>query len=128
MPRRSSTLSRHSEPHLREATPAAQQREPAGRRRPRARQAAGKLFVLDTNVLMHDPTSLFRFEEHDVFLPMQTLETLADHKKGISEVARNARKARRYPDDIVPKDAAGRIATGIPLATRPAASLVTISS
>ena len=33
-----------------------------------------KLFVLDTNVLMHDPTSLFRFEEHDVYLPMTTLE------------------------------------------------------
>ena len=108
-------MSRHSEPHLREATPAAQQREPAGRRRPRARQAAGKLFVLDTNVLMHDPTSLFRFEEHDVFLPMQTLEELDDHKKGISEVARNARQASRYLDEIVTKEA-GRIATGIPLA------------
>ena len=31
---------------------------------------SSKLFVLDTNVLMHDPTSLFRFEEHDIFLPM----------------------------------------------------------
>jgi PhoH-like ATPase len=50
-----------------------------------------KLFVLDTNVLMHDPTSLFRFEEHDVYLPMVTLEELDDHKKGMSEVARNAR-------------------------------------
>src|SRR5712675_382040 len=50
-----------------------------------------KLFVLDTNVLMHDPTSLFRFEEHDIFLPMVTLEELDNNKKGISEVARNAR-------------------------------------
>ena len=51
---------------------------------PRAQKstAATKLFVLDTNVLMHDPTSLFRFEEHDVFLPMVTLEELDDHKKG----------------------------------------------
>src|SRR4249920_2604416 len=54
-----------------------------------------RIYVLDTNVLMHDPTSLFRFEEHDVFLPMQTLEELDDHKKGISEVARNARQASR---------------------------------
>ena len=45
-----------------------------------------KLFVLDTNVLMHDPASLFRFEEHDVYLPMMTLEELDDHKKGMSEV------------------------------------------
>ena len=47
-----------------------------------------KLFVLDTNVLMHDPTSLFRFEEHDIYIPMATLEELDAHKKGMSEVAR----------------------------------------
>ena len=64
---------------------------------------------------MHDPTSLFRFEEHDVFLPMQTLEELDDHKKGISEVARNARQASRYLDEIVSR-ASGRIQAGIPLA------------
>ena len=55
--------------------------------------AATKLFVLDTNVLMHDPTSLFRFEEHDVYIPMATLEELDNHKKGMSEVSRNARQA-----------------------------------
>ena len=48
-----------------------------------------KLFVLDTNVLLHDPSSLFRFEEHDVYLPMMTLEELDHKKKGMSEVARN---------------------------------------
>ena len=57
-----------------------------------------KLFVLDTNVLMHDPTSLFRFEEHDLYLPMITLEELDDHKKGMTEVARNARQASRFLD------------------------------
>jgi len=41
-----------------------------------------KLFVLDTNVLIHDPSSLFRFEEHDIFLPMVTLEELDNNKKG----------------------------------------------
>ena len=56
------------------------------------RSGMTKLFVLDTNVLMHDPSSLFRFEEHDVYLPMMTLEELDDHKKGMSEVARNARQ------------------------------------
>jgi PhoH-like ATPase len=60
-----------------------------------------KLFVLDTNVLMHDPTSLFRFEEHDIYLPMMTLEELDNNKKGVSEVARNARQASRFLDEIV---------------------------
>ena len=60
-----------------------------------------KLFVLDTNVLMHDPTSVFRFEEHDIFVPMMTLEELDANKKGMSEVARNARQASRLLDEIV---------------------------
>ncbi|MFN0186796.1 MAG: PhoH family protein [Aquabacterium sp.] len=59
-----------------------------------------KLFVLDTNVLMHDPMSLFRFEEHDVYLPMVTLEELDSHKKGMSEVARNARQVSRELDAL----------------------------
>lgn len=53
-----------------------------------ARHTDNKLFVLDTNVLMHDPTSLYRFEEHDIFVPMMTLEELDANKKGMSEVAR----------------------------------------
>ena len=76
--------------------------------------AVTKLFVLDTNVLMHDPTCLFRFEEHDVFLPIITLEELDDHKKGMSEVARNARQASRFLDDLV-KNAEGDIRQGISL-------------
>jgi PhoH-like ATPase len=59
------------------------------------------LFVLDTNVLMHDPTSLFRFEEHDVYLPMITLEELDNNKKGMTEVARNARQVSRFLDELV---------------------------
>ncbi|MES2408505.1 MAG: PhoH family protein [Pseudomonadota bacterium] len=68
---------------------------------PRKASALTKLFVLDTNVLMHDPTSLFRFEEHDIFLPMGTLEELDHNKKGMTEVARNARQASRFLDEIV---------------------------
>ncbi|MFP5482076.1 MAG: PhoH family protein [Gammaproteobacteria bacterium] len=60
-----------------------------------------KIFVLDTNVLMHDPTSLFRFEEHDVFLPLITLEELDNHKKGMSEVARHARQVSRSLDALM---------------------------
>lgn len=60
-----------------------------------------KLFVLDTNVLMHDPTCLFRFEEHDVYVPMVTLEELDNNKKGVTEVARNARQASRFLEELV---------------------------
>ena len=82
-----------------------------------------KLFVLDTNVLMHDPTSLFRFEEHDVYLPIGTLEELDDHKKGLSDVSRNARQASRFLDEIVSTIAksggvAGDISKGIALTAK----------
>jgi PhoH-like ATPase len=72
-----------------------------GRGGRRAANEQSKLFVLDTNVLMHDPASLFRFAEHDVFLPIVTLEELDDHKKGMSEVARNARQVSRSLDAMV---------------------------
>jgi PhoH-like ATPase len=75
---------------------------------------ASKLFVLDTNVLMHDPTSLFRFEEHDIYLPILTLEELDNNKKGVTEVARNARQVSRFLDELVNATADG-IGEGIPL-------------
>ena len=50
---------------------------------------------------MHDPSSLFHFDEHDIFLPMITLEELDNNKKGMTEVARNARQASRFLDEIV---------------------------
>ena len=77
---------------------------------------ATKVFVLDTNVLMHDPTSLFRFEEHDVYLPMMTLEELDNHKKGMSEVARNARQVARTLDALIANVDDDAIEAGIPLA------------
>ncbi|KVM65332.1 phosphate starvation-inducible protein PhoH [Burkholderia gladioli] len=112
------------------AAPVARAEAPAGRapathaapareagKTTRGRKAAAleqqKLFVLDTNVLMHDPSSLFRFEEHDVYLPMMTLEELDNHKKGMSEVARNARQVSRTLDALVADG--GPITAGIPL-------------
>ena len=59
-----------------------------------------KLFVLDTNVPLHDPMCLFRFEEHDIYLPMIVLEELDGHKKGMTEVARNARQTSRTLDAL----------------------------
>lgn len=60
-----------------------------------------KLFVLDTNVLMHDPTCLFRFEEHDIYLALVVLEEMDNHKKGANEVARNVRQSSRSLDALV---------------------------
>lgn len=80
----------------------------------RAKTHGKKLFVLDTNVLMHDPISLFQFEEHDVFLPMITLEELDGHKKGMSDVARNARQVSRYLDQLL-GHSDGNITEGIEL-------------
>ena len=77
-----------------------------------------RIFVLDTNVLMHDPTSLFRFEEHDIYLPILTLEELDNHKKGVTEVARNARQASRFLDELVTthtEQGGDGISGGIPL-------------
>ena len=88
-----------------------------------AKNATTKLFVLDTNVLMHDPLSLFRFEEHDIYVPMMTLEELDANKKGMSEVARNARQTSRLLDEIV-SGAEHDMADGIDL-TGPSRELAT---
>src|SRR5437867_3586942 len=69
------------------------------RTRPRG-DGPARLFVLDTNVLMHDPMSLYRFEEHDIYLPMITLEELDSHKRGMSEVSRNVRQVSRELDAL----------------------------
>ena len=74
-----------------------------------------KLFVLDTNVLMHDPMCLYSFEEHDVFLPMIVLEELDSNKKGMTEVARNARQTSRSLDALVAHHKDADITTGIQL-------------
>ena len=84
-------------------------RKPAATKKP----AVTKIFVLDTNVLMHDPSCLFRFEEHDVFLPIMTLEELDNHKKGMSEIARNARQTSRMLDELLANN--GDIDEGIEL-------------
>ncbi len=75
-----------------------------------------RLLVLDTNVLMHDPTALFRFDEHDIFLPMVVLEELDGGKKGLSEVSRNVRQVSRFLDDLMLEaDENDVITNGIPL-------------
>jgi PhoH-like ATPase len=92
-------------------------RPPVPQAKPRKPRGSGpaKLFVLDTNVLMHDPTCLFRFEEHDIYLPMITLEELDGHKRGMSEVSRNVRQVSRELDALA-ADGLRDPKEGIPLA------------
>jgi PhoH-like ATPase len=78
--------------------------------------SAGKrIYVLDTNVLMHDPTAIYRFEEHDVFLPMTVLEELDAGKKGTSEVARNARQVSRFINELIEANGSEHIERGLKL-------------
>jgi PhoH-like ATPase len=73
-----------------------------------------KIFVVDTNVLIHDPTSILRFQEHDVYIPIVVLEELDNSKVGMSEIARNVRQVSRLLDELVEK-ANGDISRGIKL-------------
>jgi PhoH-like ATPase len=77
-----------------------------------------RIYVLDTNVLMHDPTALFKFEEHDVYLPMQVIEELDNAKKGTSEASRNARQVSRFLNELIEAHGTDKIASGLTL-TRP---------
>lgn len=74
-----------------------------------------RLLVIDTNVLLHDPTSIFRFQEHDIFLPMIVLEELDNMKKGTSEVARSARQTSRFLDELLSDSGADDIKQGLSL-------------
>jgi len=80
------------------------------------REIEGKrLFVLDTNVLIHDPTAIFRFMEHDIYLPMIVLEELDNMKKGATEVARNARQMSRFLDELLLDSSVEQIQNGLSL-------------
>ena len=59
-----------------------------------------KTYVLDTNVLLHDPQALFRFEENDLVIPMTVIEEIDRFKKELSEIGRNARQFSRLLDAL----------------------------
>jgi PhoH-like ATPase len=90
-------------------------------KRPRTREQR-RIFVLDTNVLMHDPTAIFRFDEHDVYIPMIVLEELDAGKKGLSEAARNVRQVSRFLDELMANATKAQIDRGLEL---PSAKLAT---
>ena len=81
----------------------------------RAARAKRRIFVLDTNVLMHDPTAIFRFEEHDIYIPMIVLEELDAGKKGLSEAARNVRQVSRFLDELMQGASKDEIDRGLAL-------------
>lgn len=74
-----------------------------------------KLFVLDTNILMHDPTAIYHFDEHDIYLPMVVLEELDSHKTGTSEVARNVRQTNRMLVELMSNASHEQIVSGLPI-------------
>ena len=109
------------QPDLTAVAPAAARRldrSPTRKTAKKKGSGVAKLFVVDTNVLMHDPMSLFRFEEHDIYLPMITLEELDGHKKGMTEVARNVRQVSRELDALahgLQSSSIEEMAKGLPL-------------
>lgn len=74
-----------------------------------------KLFVIDTNILMHDPNAIYHFEEHDLYLPMVVLEELDNHKTGISEVARNVRQTNRILVELMNNASHAQVVAGLPI-------------
>jgi PhoH-like ATPase len=79
------------------------------------KQQEKRLFVLDTNVLMADPTAIFRFQEHDIYLPMVVLEELDAHKTGPSDLARNVRQTNRMLVDLMGNFTHPDIVAGLPI-------------
>ena len=80
-----------------------------------AKIAGQRLLVLDTNILMHDPSAIYRFHEHDIFIPMMVLEELDNHKRGLNEVARNVRQATRTLEGMIADLPHEKIKQGIPI-------------
>lgn len=74
-----------------------------------------KIYVLDTNVLLHEPESIFKFEEQTVFIPLRVLEELDSHKRGHRDTARNARQAHRYLDELLSKAEIDKLSEGVTL-------------
>lgn len=71
-----------------------------------------KIFIIDTNVLLHDPLAVFRFEDNDVVIPLIAIEEMDNQKRRQDEVGRNARRVARMIDELRLK---GKIYEGVPL-------------
>ncbi|SIS76158.1 MAG: PhoH family protein [Thalassolituus maritimus] len=80
-----------------------------------ARKSDTKLYVIDTNVLIHDPAAILNFEEHQVVIPMTVLEELDKLKMGKASIATDCREAIRQIDRIIGDASPTEIAKGIPI-------------
>jgi PhoH-like ATPase len=69
-----------------------------------------KNFVLDTNVLLHDPRSIFGFEDNDVVIPIYVIEEIDNFKRDLSTLGRNARQVSRQLDEF---RAQGKLREGV---------------
>lgn len=74
-----------------------------------------KLFVLDTNILLHEPLAIYSFQEHDVVIPMTVLEELDRIKDSKRDVARDARVAIRALEAMFKDATPDEISEGIPI-------------
>ena len=72
-----------------------------------------KNYVLDTNILLHDPSAIFKFEDNHVIIPIYVIEEVDQFKREGSERGRNARQVVRLLDDL--RDAGGALSKGVPL-------------
>ena len=81
--------------------------------RTRTKLEMKKNYVLDTNVLLHDPRAIFRFEDNDVIIPIYVIEEVDQFKREGTERGRNARTIARLLDDL--RDKGGSLSTGVPL-------------
>jgi len=88
-----------------------------GQLRSTARKAAAHpiLYVLDTNVLIHDPNALLNFEEHQVVIPMTVLEELDHLKSGNKPVAADSRQAIRMIDSVIDRATPEDVEKGVPI-------------
>lgn len=71
-----------------------------------------KTFILDTNVLLHDPRSMFGFADNNIIIPIYVVEEIDNFKKELSELGQNARAVSRYLDNL---RSLGSLALGVPL-------------
>ncbi|MGY2574899.1 PhoH family protein [Vibrio sp. C8] len=85
-----------------------------------------KLFVLDTNILLHEPLAIYSFQEHDVVIPMTVLEELDRIKDSKRDVARDARVAIRALENLFHDATPDEISEGIPF-TKQSSATGTIS-
>ena len=77
-----------------------------------------KNFILDTNVLLHDPRALFHFEDNNVVIPIYVIEEIDQFKRDLSELGRNARQVARYLDEFRGEGHASPTACSCPAAAR----------